>query len=162
MRAGPTQRCHAFCPIDGQHSIFSPAKPVCASTVETLYDFTHGADQSGPYFGLSKASGEFCGTTYSDLSYPGQPMYGTVFRVTDSGELTVLHTFTGGADGSRPVGPPVRAADGNFYGVASQGGEFGCGTIYRIDPSGAFTLVHAFTGNWDASDGGGCTPMAAR
>jgi uncharacterized repeat protein (TIGR03803 family) len=131
------------------------------STVETLYEFRNGADQAGPYFGLSKAAGMFYGTTYSDLQYPGSPTYGTVFRVTDTGELTVLYTFTGGADGKRPVGPPVRAADGNFYGVTSEGGEFGCGTIYRIDATGAFSLVHAFTGDWNAADGGGCTPFAA-
>jgi uncharacterized repeat protein (TIGR03803 family) len=84
-----------------------------------------------------------------------------VFQVTDTGEFTVLYTFTGGTDGSRPVGPPVRASDGNLYGVASEGGEFGCGTIYRIDVTGAYSLVHTFTGNWDESDGGGCVPFAA-
>jgi uncharacterized repeat protein (TIGR03803 family) len=143
--------------VGGSGSVYRFTPP---STVETLYQFGNGADQNGPYFGLSKAGGVFYGTTYSDLSTPSSPTYGTVFRVTDSGELTVLYTFTGGTDGSRPVGPPVRAADGNFYGVASQGGEFGCGTIYRIDSTGVFTLVHAFTGNWDATDGGGCTPFA--
>lgn len=130
-------------------------------TVETIYEFGSGADQNGPYYGLSKASGIFYGTTYSDFSTPTSPKYGTVFQVTDAGELTVLYTFTGGTDGSRPVGPPVRAADGNFYGVTSEGGEFGCGTIYRIDVTGAYSLVHAFTGNWDESDGGGCMPFAA-
>jgi uncharacterized repeat protein (TIGR03803 family) len=146
----------------GSGTVFRFTPP---STVETLRAFEWSDPaQVGPMFGLSKANGVFYGTTYPELSIPGMPMYGTVFRITDSGELTVLYTFTGGADGSRPVGPPVRAADGNFYGVASEGGEFGCGTIYRIDAAGAFTVVHAFTGNWDAPaaiDGGGCMPFAA-
>jgi uncharacterized repeat protein (TIGR03803 family) len=144
--------------IGGMGTVYRFTPP---STVETLYEFRYGVDQGGPYFGLSKSGGAFYGTLFSDLYYPGLPMYGNVFRVTDSGELTVLYTFTGGADGSRPVGPPIRAADGNFYGVTSQGGEFGCGTIYRIDATGAFTLMHAFTGDWDAIDGGGCMPFAA-
>ena len=131
------------------------------STVETLHEFgVFNPEQFSPYFGLSKADGVFYGTTYTISSVPNFSLFGTVFRITDAGELSVLYTFTGGADGSRPVGPPVRAADGNFYGVTSEGGEFGCGTIYRIDATGAFTLVHAFTGgDRDAPDGGGCLPF---
>lgn len=133
------------------------------STVAKLYEF--GAigelDQSAPYYGLSQADGVFYGTTSVDFpEFPHQPLHGTVFRVTDSGELTTLYSFTGGADGRVPVGPPVPMADGNFYGVTSGGGEFGCGTIYRVDANGAFTLVHAFTGDPEAADGGGCIPLA--
>ena len=44
----------------------------------------------------------------------------------------------------------MQATDGNFYGVAAQGGNssncgsVGCGTIFRISPQGAFSVLYNF------------------
>lgn len=38
------------------------------------------------------------------------------------------------------------AADGNYYGTASDGGAKGCGAIYRLTPGGASTTLVSFTG----------------
>jgi hypothetical protein len=50
----------------------------------------------------------------------------------------VLYTFTGGADGSSPLGGLVRDAAGNLYGTANSGGECsvvgGCGVVFKIAP----------------------------
>ena len=39
-----------------------------------------------------------------------------------------------------------------YYGTAYQGGADGCGTVFRMTPAGAVTVVHAFTG--PSFDGG--------
>jgi hypothetical protein len=52
--------------------------------------------------------------------------------------LTVLHTFTGGADGAGPVGLTIDAA-GNLYGTTGSGGlagceGTGCGVVWKLTP----------------------------
>src|SRR3954454_12707216 len=42
--------------------------------------------------------------------------------------------------------------DGNFYGTTSAGGEYGYGTVFRLSPSGAETVLYSFKGH-DAGDG---------
>jgi uncharacterized repeat protein (TIGR03803 family) len=69
---------------------------------------------------------------------------------------TDLYTFSGGSDGANPVGPIVLDAAGNVYGVTAVGGlsgpscpggapgNAGCGTLYKVDPGGHETVLHAF------------------
>jgi len=63
--------------------------------------------------------------------------------------FTVLHTFTGSADGVYPT-PLIRDADGNLYGAAEAGGNtlctFGCGYVFKVDPAGKLTDLYDFTG----------------
>jgi uncharacterized repeat protein (TIGR03803 family) len=44
------------------------------------------------------------------------------------------------------------ASDGNLYGTTLGGGANGAGTIYRLTPGGAYTVLHHFAS--DASEGG--------
>jgi len=82
---------------------------------------------------------------------------GSIFRLDSTGGMHFLHKFTGGADGSNPIGPLVRDASGNLYGVAQSGGDHlcaqfflkthdGCGVVFKIDHHGVFTVLHTFTG----------------
>jgi uncharacterized repeat protein (TIGR03803 family) len=53
--------------------------------------------------------------------------------------------MNGGSDGGTPQGPPVEGLDGNFYGTTWVGGGPGsCGTIYKVTPTGTFTVLHTF------------------
>jgi len=70
-----------------------------------------------------------------------------VFKVDPSGSETVLHSFTGGADGVIPVGGLLRDAAGNLYGTTSQGGTSNDGILFKISPSGKETILHTFTGS---------------
>src|SRR5450432_1175365 len=64
--------------------------------------------------------------------------------------FNILHSFTG-PDGNEPAWL-LEARDGTLWGVTFVGGSSGLGNgvLYKIDPSGTFTLVHTFT---DAPDG---------
>src|ERR1043166_9012212 len=57
----------------------------------------------------------------------------------------------GGTDGSLPLGGVVFDENGNIYGTASNGGDptCQCGVVYKLTPSGTFSVLHAFVGGND-------------
>ena len=70
------------------------------------------------------------------------------------GTETVLYSFQGGNDGAIPADGLIADASGNLYGTTEQGGgkgcmAQGCGTIFKIAPSGAETVLYKFKGNTD-------------
>ena len=46
----------------------------------------------------------------------------------------------------------MQGADGNFYCTTELGGAFGLGTIFKVSPSGTFTLLYSFTGGNDGAE----------
>ena len=58
--------------------------------------------------------------------------------------FTVLHEFAGGSDGANPKGGLLRDAAGNLYGTTFAGGPAGEGTVYKIDSTGAETVLFSF------------------
>ena len=69
--------------------------------------------------------------------------------------FTVLHSFTGGADGSNPVSPLTFDHSGRVYGTAYTGGAAGAGTVFRLTPKGSdwtFTTLYTFQGGHDGAD----------
>ncbi len=75
-------------------------------------------------------------------------LIGTV-TVAHGQTLNVLFNFDL-TSGGTPYGPLVQGIDGNFYGTTVEGGNlnceppYGCGTIFRITPSGTLTTIHQF------------------
>jgi|GEM_PF-4017429 len=57
--------------------------------------------------------------------------------------FTTLHTLSA-AEGGAIDSPLIRGLDGNFYGVALQGGTSGAGTFFRMTPAGNFTVLYSF------------------
>jgi uncharacterized repeat protein (TIGR03803 family) len=111
--------------------------------LNNIHNFTGNNDDGAfPQGGVTLGSdGNFYGTSYEG----GSVTAGAVFKITPSGSYTTLYSFTGGSDGAAPYAPPVEGNDGNFYGTTTQEGTCGaCGTIYKITPSGKFTLLHQF------------------
>jgi uncharacterized repeat protein (TIGR03803 family) len=110
----------------------------------TLYDFgSVTGDGFSGFGGLTLGTdGNYYGTTYGG----GFASFGTIFKMTAGGGLTTLYTFTNGADGSLPTAPPIQGTDGNYYGTTCPGcnNQGGYGSIYKISPAGAFTLLYAF------------------
>jgi uncharacterized repeat protein (TIGR03803 family) len=108
-------------------------------TVPYSFNITD-VDPFNPFSGLTLATdGNFYGATLSGGTFG----MGTVFKITPSGVLTVLHSFAG-SDGSEAYAPPIQGADGNFYGTARQGGANASGVVYKITPSGKFTTLYSF------------------
>jgi uncharacterized repeat protein (TIGR03803 family) len=88
-----------------------------AGTVKVLYSFTGLADGGNPVSPLARdPEGNFYGATFGGgmfSCYQGEPC-GVVFKLDTTGTETVLHTFTGGADGAIPYAGLVRDAEGNL------------------------------------------------
>jgi uncharacterized repeat protein (TIGR03803 family) len=132
----------------------------------TLHSFNL-SDGEGPSGLVLARNGEFYGTTYDGGVSPNCPALlihgcGTVFEITQSGTFTTLYNFCsqGGSactDGSSPEGL-IQGTDGNLYGATALGGSgggsgdcsvggnltLGCGTLYKISPSGSLTTLYNF------------------
>ena len=141
---------------------------------------SHYALGANPYSELVQASdGNFYGTTFSGggslcpNGYAGMSGCGTVFRMSPQGKVTTLYSFpydtatSSAPNGAFPTAGLIQATDGYLYGVAQDGGVarcngvLGCGTLFRISTSGAFTLLHQFCsgeGCPNSTEGG--RPMA--
>jgi uncharacterized repeat protein (TIGR03803 family) len=109
-------------------------------------------DGAGPSLSFHNANGVFYGTTFKGGTYD----WGTVFRMNTAGKVTVLYSFTGGADGSGPTGV-VGDDEGNLYGTTVYGGEQicrdagSCGTVFKLDTAGNLTTLHMFSGGTDGA-----------
>src|ERR1700677_702343 len=134
-----------------------------SDTFSTLYDFGFPPSSgSFPRAALVEAKdGNLYGTTYyggTNSCIFGSTHYGcgTSFKITPKGTLATPYDFcsqSGCADGQAPEAALVQGADGNLYGTTYYGGDArcsgGCGTIFKITPSGTLTMLHSF----DSSDG---------
>lgn len=125
-----------------------------AGTLTTLYSFCNVPtgdpcrDGDGPRASLIQATdGNFYGTTM----YGGAHDFGTIFKITSTGELTTLHSFqqTGG---SYPQGGLFQGTDGSFYGTTSDYGLQGAGTVFRVSTDlGAFVYTLPASGTVGAA-----------
>jgi uncharacterized repeat protein (TIGR03803 family) len=93
---------------------------------------------------IQATNGNLYGTTF----YGGAKGYGTIFKITPGGALTILHNFKG-TNSARPYAGLVQAADGNLFGTTTAGGADNAGTVFTITPNGTLTKLHGF----DVTDG---------
>jgi len=140
-------------------------------TLTVLYSFCampNCPDGSNP-FGLALGrDGNFYGTTGSGGTGTdcGFGTCGTAFQLTPGGTLTTLYDFCsqpGCSDGSLNFGGVIQASDGNIYGTTNEGGNtttgcgsVGCGTVFKLTPTGVFTTIYSFcptTSSGDCLDG---------
>ena len=107
-----------------------------------LHVFDGVSDGKWPQVGLAQdTDGNIYGTTYRGGTSGG---WGTVFKITPSGEFTTVHSFNiPGNDASSLL---VRASDGNFYTMLNQSGTFSLGTLFRVAPDGSVTELVSFDG----------------
>jgi uncharacterized repeat protein (TIGR03803 family) len=134
---------------NGSGTIFKIAP---AGKFSTVYNFcaqsdcTDGDLPAAPL--VQSADLSLYGTTSSGGLYGP----GTIFTITPSGTFTTLYNFcsqTGCPDGNNPSAGLVQGNDGNFYSTTEYGGLSictapGCGTIFKITPSGALTTLYNF------------------
>ncbi len=101
---------------------------------------------------LYGTTAEGSGTQTTNTPYHG---YGTVFSFNPTtGTETPIHDFDG-SDGGQPslLHDPLVAYKGALYGTAYYNGPNGRGDIYKITPSGRFSVVYGFPSN-----NSGCNP----
>src|ERR1035441_5152380 len=95
-----------------------------------LYTFTGGADGGGPETSVIRDS---AGNLYGTTCCGGTAGEGVVYKLDVAGRETVLHTFTGGADGGTPESGVIRDSAGNLYGTTQDGGTSNWGIVYKLD-----------------------------
>jgi uncharacterized repeat protein (TIGR03803 family) len=132
-----------------------------AGALTTLHTF-NDSDGCGPQGLIQAVRGDLYGTTFEGGGANNNGVGGTVFKITEQGTLTTLHSFcalSNCPDGNQPDSL-VQATDGNFYGTTFYGGaignEFcssGCGTVFRITASGALTTLYNFCSLANCADG---------
>lgn len=141
-----TSSCEGF----GCGTVFE----LTSSGTETIL---HSFDDNGTdgYWPVDSLIRDKEGNLYGTTSGGGAYGYGTVFEVTPTGEETVLYSFgQNGTDGRSPNGGVVMDGKGNLYGTTEMGGAYssscqgyGCGTVFKITPSGTETILHSFDEN---------------
>ena len=91
----------------------------------------------GNFYGLTSIGG-----VYGDGStFTGD---GTFFKMTPTGELTVLAEFRENTTGGRPQGSLVLGSDGDFYGLTYTGGANQEGTAFKVTMAGVLTKLADF------------------
>ena len=79
----------------------------------------------------------------------GSGTCGTIFKMTPTGKLTVLHTLSGDeSEGCDFYAGVVQGTDGYFYAVTTAGGQNNWGTIVRVGSKGGstFSVLYHFDG----------------
>lgn len=138
-----------------------------AQTYHILYSFTGTTDGKNPVGVVIDSAGNLYGTASAGGlgSENCSPSCGTVFKLAHKNSswiFSLLYSFAGGNDGLHPVANVNIASDGTLYGSTAYGGgsgctEFGCGTIFRLQPPARFcasvqcpwneTVLYRFNGN---------------
>ncbi|MGA3214002.1 MAG: choice-of-anchor tandem repeat GloVer-containing protein, partial [Terriglobales bacterium] len=136
-------------------------------TETVLYAFSGGADGGEPMGNvIFDASGDLYGTAENGGVSDCDGTCGVVFKLAPATSApwteSVLHTFTGGADGNFPLAGVIFDSSGNLYSTASEGGTSdGCdgpcfGVVFELTPtaSGPWneTVLYTFTNSGDGNE----------
>jgi uncharacterized repeat protein (TIGR03803 family) len=101
---------------------------------KVLHNFAGGtADGGVPIAGVIL---DAKGNLYGDTQYGGgtgclSTGCGTVYKLSKTGKLTLLHIFAG-SEGAFPFGGVIRDTKGNLYGTTFLGGSPDWGTVWQI------------------------------
>lgn len=136
------------------------SQPKANYSMKVLYSFAYYNGQAIlPNFGVRDAHGNIFGATV----WGGTNSIGSVYELDAKGNFTTLHSFSG-PDGYLSAALPLLVASGDLYGTANFGGNLsycggvGCGTVWKIDTKGNFTVLYEFTGS---TNGDGAEPGPA-
>ena len=112
----------------------------------TLHYFSgNGIDGSTPQAGLVLQGNTLYGTTEKGSATNGIGN-GTVFKInTDSTGFATVHSFNSNESEGYELEAGLVLSGNTLYGSAAEGGEFGSGTLFKVNTDGtAFSVVHNF------------------
>jgi uncharacterized repeat protein (TIGR03803 family) len=116
------------------------------------------ADGNTPYAGVIHHAGNLYGTTLGGGEFCIENGgCGVVFKVDSTGKETVLYSFCPNGygnctDGAFPQAGLIHDAADNLYGTTSGGGANGVGTVFKLSPDGAETVLYSFAGGADGAN----------
>ncbi len=137
-------------------------------TEKVLFNIQGGAYGTSPEAFVRDATGNIYGVFLAGGNSTCSTTCGLVYKLSPNGSgqmiETILHTFTGGADGSQPRNI-LMDANGNLFVSAWTGGTAscldGCGAIVELSPikSGGWKTTVLFDFGGSSSGGGGVHPI---
>jgi uncharacterized repeat protein (TIGR03803 family) len=164
---GPTSigltTLHTFCAEDNTCSDgYRPYRPLVQGSDGNLYgttalDNVFKISLTGTFTSLITESdfqdflGSFVQGSDGNFYAPhgGGGTNGTILQLVLPNTLNTIYSFTGGTDGQSAEGALVEGKDGDLYGTSIGGGASGEGTVFKVSPSGTFTVLANFC---DAAD----------
>ena len=109
-----------------------------------IHAFTGGDDGSGPG---ARVTVDRSGNVYGMAPTGGTYGVGTIYKIhphAGSWDFQVIHTFTGGADGTTGSAGRMLLQKGRLYGAATAGGLYGSGVVFQLTPPAQATV-----GEWN-------------
>jgi uncharacterized repeat protein (TIGR03803 family) len=149
---------------DGEGTVYQlipPAQGKKNWTENTLYNFVGDSnDGENPRAGVIL---DTAGNVYGTTEYGGQFGGGAVFQLSPPADgkkawtETILYSFGGSTDGTRPQTGLIMDSSGNLFGTTLYGGAYGDGTVYRLTPPShgkvwKETILRSFGENNDGED----------
>jgi len=169
--------------VDGCGAVFRASYKNGSYTFSPLYDFQGGEDGDEPWGGVTLGpDGAIYGTTWfgGGSACGSQNMgCGTVFKLTPPPSFcrmvlcpwteTVIYRAASPSDPSTFIGGVILDNAGNIYGMSFGGGSgncfgMGCGTVYKLTPSGGtytVSVLYSFQGGNDGAAPSGDLAMDA-
>lgn len=107
--------------------------------------------KTGSVYGVTQAGGNMDPKCQFPGHFFSPPGCGTIFRIDKNGKHTILYRFRDKSDGAAPI-RLIEDDAGNLYGIAQwganncwRGGNWGCGTFFKLDPKGKFSVIFAYS-----------------
>jgi len=115
-------------------------KITTSGKLTTLHNFNGNTEGETPYAPpIQGTDGSFYGTTCEGYNQ----VRGVVYKMTSSGKMTVLYTFSGRPGSFACPLALMQGIDGDFYGTTLGAG--GGGMVFKITAHGKFTALHTFS-----------------
>lgn len=142
-----------------------------AAGLTTLFTFSGSSSPSNNGYNSHSpltvdAQGNLYGATYgggNNVNLPTATGYGTLFKLSASGQFTGLYQFSG-PDGLFPIGSLVLDSQGSLWGATTQGGSGfnglgnnGYGTVFKYSGGTVTNPVSFNASNGEYPDGGVAT-----